>query len=71
MNQANHKKLLNSKWTAVIPKNKEKHFLLIKVEKDEDQNIIECIIESVMTKNNYSICWRELNDSQQWLNGWK
>ena len=71
MSKANHKKLLNSKWTAVIPENKEKHFLLIKVEKDEDENIIECMIEAVMTKNAYSIDWRDLNNSEQWLSGWK
>ena len=71
MKKANHKKLLNSKWTAVSIKNKEKHFLLINVEKDEDENIIDCIIEAIMTKNSYSIHWRDLNDPQQWLCGWK
>lgn len=71
MKKTNHKKLLNSKWTAIAPQNKEKHFLLIKVEKDEDENIIECIIEAIMTKNTYPIYWRDLNDAQQWLSGWK
>ncbi len=70
MNKANYKKLLNSKWTAVNPNNKEKHFLIVKVQKDEDENVIECIIEAVMTKNSYSICWRDLNNSEQWLSGW-
>ena len=31
MNQINPKKLLNSKWTKVLPTNNEKHFLISKV----------------------------------------
>ena len=35
MNKINPKKLLNSKWTAVKPTNKEKHFLVTEIEFDE------------------------------------
>ena len=31
MNRINPAKLLHSKWTAVEPKNKEKHFLVVEV----------------------------------------
>ena len=36
MNRVNPKKLLHSKWTAVTPKNKEKHFLVVDIEFDEE-----------------------------------
>ena len=71
INKINPKKLLNSKWTAVVPHNKEKHFLITKVEQDEDGNILECRIEAVMTKRNFTLNWRDLNNSEQWLSGWK
>ena len=71
MSKSNPKKLLNSKWTAITPKNTEKHFVITKVEQDEDGNIIECIIEAVMTKHNYAIQWRDLYNSEQWISGWK
>jgi len=36
VNRINPKKLLNSKWTAVNPTKKEKHFLITEVEFDEE-----------------------------------
>ncbi|MBH0080264.1 TIGR02450 family Trp-rich protein [Pseudoalteromonas sp. NZS11] len=71
MNKLNPKKLLNSKWTATPSINKEKHFIIVEVEFDEDGNVIECITEAVMSKNQYLISWRDLKDNQKWLQGWK
>lgn len=71
MNRINPKALINSKWTKVNITNKEKHFIITKVEFDEEQKVIACIIEAVMTHNEYSIDWRELKISEQWLVGWK
>jgi tryptophan-rich hypothetical protein len=71
MNKLNPKKLLNSKWTATPAINKEKHFIIVEVEFDEDGNVIECITEAVMSKNQYLISWRDLKDNQKWLQGWK
>lgn len=34
MHQINPKKLLHSKWTAVKPENKEKHFMVTEMEFD-------------------------------------
>lgn len=64
------KKLLNSKWTAIEPKNKEKHFVVIKVSNNtEDPQIVDfIIIQAVMTKNEYKILPKELNTS--WIVGW-
>ena len=44
MNTINPKKLLHSKWTAVNPQNKEKHFIVAEVEIDEDQTVMSCVI---------------------------
>lgn len=71
MNRVNPKKLLNSKWTVVKPVNKEKHFIIVEVEYDEDATVVECIIEAVMTKRRWSLDWRDLNNSSLWLAGWK
>lgn len=71
MNRINPKKLLNSKWTAVTPKNKEKHFLVTELEFDEDGVVIHCLIEAVMSKNTYSIDWNSLTQVVDWKQGWK
>ena len=71
MNNLNPKKLLNSKWTATPAINKEKHFIIVEVEYDEEGNVIECITESVFCKNQYSIRLRDLKDTQKWRQGWK
>jgi tryptophan-rich hypothetical protein len=70
MNKLNPRKLLNSKWTAVKPVNKEKHFLVTEVEFDEDGRVIHCLIEAVLTCRSSTIDWRSLRDSDQWLCGW-
>ncbi|MCL5049949.1 TIGR02450 family Trp-rich protein [Aliidiomarina maris] len=71
MNQINPTKLLNSKWTAVKPINREKHFLVAEVEYDEDGTVALCSIESVLSNNSYEIDWIELKDASKWLQGWK
>ena len=70
MNALNSKKLLNSKWTAVKPCNKERHFLVTEVEYDEDGVIIHCLIEAVMTRRSSKINWRSLGDGDRWMTGW-
>jgi tryptophan-rich hypothetical protein len=72
MNRVHPKKLFNSKWTAVQPLNKERHFLVTEVELDEDEQVVvSCVLEPVMTKRSRRIGWRELTDSDVWLQGWK
>lgn len=70
MNPLNSKKLLHSKWTAVRPRKKEKHFLVTEVEYDEDGVIIHCLIEAVMTRRSVTIDWRSLGDDDRWITGW-
>jgi tryptophan-rich hypothetical protein len=73
MNPISSKKLLLSKWTAVHPVDKQKHFLVSKVILPEDpQQGIEWIeIEAVYSKKTMQICWRELSNSDHWIQGWK
>ncbi|BFM13082.1 TIGR02450 family Trp-rich protein [Simiduia litorea] len=71
MNNINPKKLLNSKWTAVAPENKEKHFLVTEVEFDEEGIVTACIIEAVISKRASPIDWHDLTNSTRWLHGWQ
>lgn len=71
MNKINPRKLLNSKWTAVSPKNKEKHFLVSEVEFDEQGMVIATSLEAVMSKRSILINWLELTDDSGWIQGWK
>jgi tryptophan-rich hypothetical protein len=71
LNKISPNKLLNSKWTAVVPLNKEKHFVITEVEYDEDGTVILCLIEAIMSKRSTSIHWPDLKNTEQWLQGWK
>lgn len=68
----NPKKLLGSKWTAVIPTNKEKHFIITKlVGPDQpDDRVTFIVIEAIYTKRSQTLAWQQLNDSSVWLQGW-
>ena len=70
MNKINPKKLLNSKWTAINPKNKEMHFIITEVEYDEDI-VVLCELQAIMTKRSCAIDWNDLKDKNKWIQGWK
>ena len=71
-NPLSPKKLLLSKWTAVHPTNKERHFLVSKVILPELPNeAIEYVeLEAVINHRVRIIAWRELTDTEQWRQGW-
>lgn len=71
MNKISPKSLLNSKWTKTKVTKKEKHFLVTIVKFNEEQQVTDCVIEAVMTKNEYAINWRELKSSENWRIGWQ
>jgi tryptophan-rich hypothetical protein len=71
VNKINPKKLHNSKWTAVKPLNREKHFLVTEVEFDEEGVVICCILEAILSNHARPISWRDLSDNQYWIQGWK
>ena len=72
MNPLNPKKLLLSKWTAVTPLAKQKHFLVSRVIKPElPTDPIELVeIESVFSKVTRLVPWRELQNDDVWRQGW-
>ena len=72
-NQINPQKLLMSKWTAVNPRDKEKHFLVARViDPETAAHLIERVeLEAVMTRRRFVVRWQELADSTQWQQGWK
>lgn len=72
MIKINPKKLLNSKWTATVPTNKEKHFIVTKlitpVLLDAPITLVE--LESVFSKRSVTLAWRDLTDDSHWQQGW-
>ena len=70
-NQINPNKLLLSKWTSVSPQQKEKHFIVTKLIRDEQDTIIECVVEAVINKSQYLLPWQTLLLKEDWLQGWK
>jgi tryptophan-rich hypothetical protein len=70
MNRISPKKLQHGKWTAVQPRNREKHFLVTEVLCDEAGTPQTCILEAVHSHREIELDWRELKDSEQWQIGW-
>ena len=72
MNPLNPKKLLLTKWTAVTPVAKQKHFLVSRViQPDLPTDPIELVeIEAVFSKATQIMPWRALQDDDVWQQGW-
>ena len=72
MNPLNPKKLLLSKWTAVHPIRKDKHFLVAKVIAPEavDGQTEWVEIEAVFSRATQRVSWRELQNDEVWKQGW-
>lgn len=72
MNALHPKKLLLTKWTAVQPVAKNKHFLVSKViEPDLPEAAIEWVeLEAVYSKSLIRLAWRDLRDATLWKQGW-
>jgi len=68
----NPRKLLLSKWTAVNPINKEKHFIVSKLLlPDDPEAALEWIeLEAIYSKRIQVLPWRQLQDSCCWRQGW-
>lgn len=69
-NQINPDKLLLSKWTAVKPQHKEKHFLVTRIIKNEQTVVVACILEAVFSGREYELDRRALNEDNR-LTGWR
>ena len=71
MNSLNPKKLHLTKWTAVQPVAKQKHFLVSKVTPPASpEDPIELVeIESVFSNATQVIAWRKLQNDSVWHQG--
>ncbi len=72
MNPLNPKKLLLTKWTAVTPVAKQKHFLVSRVIQPEvaSDPVVSVEIEAVFSKATQVIAWRDLQNEGVWRQGW-
>lgn len=71
-NPLSPKKLLLSKWTAVAPVDREKHFVVTRVvEPVPPEARIEWVeIEAVHSGRASTLHWRDLTDGTRWRQGW-
>lgn len=70
-NQINPNKLRLSKWTAVAPQQREKHFIVTELLEHEDGTVWGCVLEAVINKRQQHLSWHELKDAERWLPGWR
>ncbi len=71
-NRYNKEKLLHSKWTAVVVCNKQKHFIVTQLIRDEhSQEVVGCVLQAVIDKCTFELDWQELQETERWLQGWK
>ena len=68
----NPQKLWKSKWTALEPRHKEKHFLVTKViDPEQPKHLIEFVeVDVVLTRRSFMMRWEELTDKTKWVQGW-
>lgn len=71
MNRINPRKLLLSKWTAAHPQNREKHFLVTELIRDEEGTVLEVELQAVLTQRSERLDWQVLKNSEHWLLGWQ
>jgi tryptophan-rich hypothetical protein len=67
----NPEKLLLSKWTAVQPRNKENHFIVTRLIRNEQETVVECILEAVVNHREFALDWHRLKEVSSWLPGWR
>jgi tryptophan-rich hypothetical protein len=68
----NPRKLLLSKWTAVTPQRKEKHFIVTRLVEPDDPDlpVTQVEIEAVHSRRSQVIAWKSLTDTTVWKQGW-
>lgn len=71
-NRVDPKKLLLGKWTAVVPRDREKHFLVVKVLDPDVAGAAptQVQLEAVLSRRILTVRWRELEDAAVWKQGW-
>lgn len=71
MNRVDPAKLLLSKWTAASPRNKEKHFLVTELFRDDEGTVLDIELQAVMTRRTERLAWQTLQNAENWHIGWK
>lgn len=68
----NPRKLLLSKWTAVTPVQREKHFMVVRLIEPAEPGVAvqEVELEAVLSRRSQTLPWRELTNIQLWRQGW-
>ena len=69
LNRVQKKKLLLSKWSAVKPKDREKHFLVTRLIDDDPEKLF-IVLEAIRSKREYVLIWSDLKDDSRWTQGW-
>ncbi|MCE4057405.1 TIGR02450 family Trp-rich protein [Pseudomonas sp. Au-Pse12] len=71
MNRLNPRKLLLSKWTAAQPQQREKHFLVTELFRDEEGTVLEIELQAVLTRRSQRLGWQTLQNDSEWRMGWQ
>ena len=71
-NRLSPKKLMLSKWTAIRPLKREKHFIVVRVIEPEPpaRRIEQVELEAVHSGRVLQLHWRDLTDPTVWRQGW-
>ncbi len=71
-NRVDPRKLLLGKWTAVVPRDREKHFLVVKLLDPDVAGgpVTKVQLEAVLSRRVLVVPWRELEDAAVWKRGW-
>jgi tryptophan-rich hypothetical protein len=70
VNRINPSKLLLSKWTAAHPQNREKHFLVTELLRDDEGTVLKVELQAVLTNRSEWYDWQVLKNSDSWKLGW-
>lgn len=69
--QLNPAKLVRSKWTACTPVDKEKHFMVISLVRDDPAApVVMVTMEALHSGRCFDMAWRELRNATVWRQGW-
>lgn len=71
MIRLNPEKLHLSKWTAVQPVDREKHFIVVELVRDDRDLVTGCWLEAVYSRRRHQLAWQELMDGSRWTQGWR
>ncbi|NNJ95911.1 MAG: TIGR02450 family Trp-rich protein [Gammaproteobacteria bacterium] len=63
--------MLYPEFPRLKPQREQKHFIVTRLIRSEDNRVIACELEAVVNHQIRTIDWRELKDNSCWAMGWK